>query len=175
VLTWVFNTFGTADLLFAFYQGGRISLPDTQGFVRRWLFHLDCLRASASHNPWLGVPNTATSQGCRAVTEQGTYRLTQNGLWLDKSAGGTVGRHLTLSRLSMCPVLMITHVVAFYLLLRRQLKTARAFAGNAHLKNPRVRAQKHVKLKQLRLFRSVQGDARRADRHRHFANCSVSC
>jgi len=29
------------------------------------------------------------------------------------------------------PVLMITPVLAFYLLLRRQLKTARAFAGNA--------------------------------------------
>jgi len=33
VLTWVFNTFGTADLLFAFYQGSRISLPDTQGLL----------------------------------------------------------------------------------------------------------------------------------------------
>jgi len=33
VLTWVFNLFGTADLLFAFYQGGRISLPDTQGLL----------------------------------------------------------------------------------------------------------------------------------------------
>jgi hypothetical protein len=32
-LTWVFNTFGTADLLFAFYQGGRISLPDNQGLL----------------------------------------------------------------------------------------------------------------------------------------------
>lgn len=31
VLTWVFNTFGTADLLFAFYLGSRISLPDTPG------------------------------------------------------------------------------------------------------------------------------------------------
>src|SRR6202008_4418124 len=31
VLTWVFNTFGTADLLFAFYLGNRISLPDTPG------------------------------------------------------------------------------------------------------------------------------------------------
>src|SRR5215471_15784416 len=28
VVTWIFNTFGTADLLFAFYQGGRISLPN---------------------------------------------------------------------------------------------------------------------------------------------------
>jgi len=76
-LTWVFNIFGTADLLFAFYLGSRISLPDTPGF-RRWLFHPGCLRASASHNPCLGVPHTATSQGCRAVTEQSTYRLTQN-------------------------------------------------------------------------------------------------
>jgi hypothetical protein len=32
-LTWVFNTFGTADLLFAFYLGSRISLPDTQGWL----------------------------------------------------------------------------------------------------------------------------------------------
>src|SRR5215469_10148378 len=27
--TWVFNTFGTVDLLFGFYQGNRISLPET--------------------------------------------------------------------------------------------------------------------------------------------------
>src|SRR6266700_2604992 len=33
VLTWVFNVFGTADLLFAFYRGSRISLPDTQGLL----------------------------------------------------------------------------------------------------------------------------------------------
>src|ERR1700747_1278007 len=33
VVTWVFNTFGTADLLFAFYQGSRISLPDSQGLL----------------------------------------------------------------------------------------------------------------------------------------------
>jgi len=30
-LAWVFNSFGTADLLFAFYLGSRISLPDAQG------------------------------------------------------------------------------------------------------------------------------------------------
>src|ERR1700742_1736499 len=30
VVTWVFNSFGMADLLFAFYQGSRIALPDTQ-------------------------------------------------------------------------------------------------------------------------------------------------
>jgi len=33
VLTWVFNVFGMADLLLAFYQGSRISLPDTQGLL----------------------------------------------------------------------------------------------------------------------------------------------
>lgn len=33
IVTWVFNIFGTADLLFAFYQGTRISLPDTQGLL----------------------------------------------------------------------------------------------------------------------------------------------
>lgn len=32
-LTWAFNTFGMTDLLFAFYLGGRISLPDTQGLL----------------------------------------------------------------------------------------------------------------------------------------------
>jgi hypothetical protein len=39
-VTWVFNTFGTADLLFAFYQGGRISLPDTQGLLGAGYFIL---------------------------------------------------------------------------------------------------------------------------------------
>ncbi len=33
VVTWVFNTFGTVDLLFAFYLGSRISLPDNQGLL----------------------------------------------------------------------------------------------------------------------------------------------
>ena len=39
-LTWVFNTFGTADLLFAFYEGGRISLPATQGLLGAGYFIL---------------------------------------------------------------------------------------------------------------------------------------
>ena len=39
-LTWVFNTFGTADLLFAFYLGSRISLPDTQGLLGAGYFIL---------------------------------------------------------------------------------------------------------------------------------------
>ena len=33
VLTWAFNIFGTADLLFAFYQGNRTSLADTPGLL----------------------------------------------------------------------------------------------------------------------------------------------
>ena len=40
MVTWVFNTFGTADLLFAFYQGSRISLPDTQGLLGAGYFIL---------------------------------------------------------------------------------------------------------------------------------------
>ena len=40
VVTWVFNTFGTADLLFAFYQGSRISLPDTPGLLGSGYFIL---------------------------------------------------------------------------------------------------------------------------------------
>ena len=40
VLTWVFNTFGMADLLFAFYLGSRISLPDTQGLLGSGYFIL---------------------------------------------------------------------------------------------------------------------------------------
>jgi hypothetical protein len=40
VLTWVFNTFGTADLLFAFYLGSRIALPDTPGWLGAGYFIL---------------------------------------------------------------------------------------------------------------------------------------
>jgi hypothetical protein len=40
VATWVFNTFGTADLIFAFYQGGRISLPDRPGLLGACYFIL---------------------------------------------------------------------------------------------------------------------------------------
>jgi len=32
-LVWIFNIFGTADLLSAFYQGSRLSLPDTPGLL----------------------------------------------------------------------------------------------------------------------------------------------
>ena len=32
-VNWVFNTFGTADLLLAFYLGSRISLPDHPGLL----------------------------------------------------------------------------------------------------------------------------------------------
>src|SRR6185312_5098777 len=40
VLTWAFNTFGTADLLFAFYLGSRIALPDNQGLLGAGYFIL---------------------------------------------------------------------------------------------------------------------------------------
>jgi hypothetical protein len=39
-VAWVFNTFGLADLIFAFYQGGRTSLPDTQGLLGAGYFVL---------------------------------------------------------------------------------------------------------------------------------------
>jgi hypothetical protein len=40
VTMWVFNTFGTADLLFGFYQGNRISLPTTPGLLGACYFIL---------------------------------------------------------------------------------------------------------------------------------------
>jgi len=40
MMTWVFNTFGMADLLFAFYLGARISLPDTPGLLGAGYFIL---------------------------------------------------------------------------------------------------------------------------------------
>jgi hypothetical protein len=40
VATWVFNVFGTADLLFGFYQGGGISIPDTPGLLGAGYFIL---------------------------------------------------------------------------------------------------------------------------------------
>ena len=40
VVTWVFNTFGMADLLFAFYLGSRISLPETPGLLGAGYFIL---------------------------------------------------------------------------------------------------------------------------------------
>ena len=40
VLTWAFNVFGTADLLFAFYQGSRISLPERPGLLGAAFFIL---------------------------------------------------------------------------------------------------------------------------------------
>jgi len=39
-LTWVFNTFGAADLLFAFYLGSRVSLPNTPGLLGAGYFIL---------------------------------------------------------------------------------------------------------------------------------------
>ncbi len=40
VLTWVFNTVGAADLLFAFYLGNRISLADAPGLLGAGYFIL---------------------------------------------------------------------------------------------------------------------------------------
>ncbi len=40
MLTWVFNTFGLADLLFASYLGAGISLPDTPGWLGAGYFIL---------------------------------------------------------------------------------------------------------------------------------------
>jgi hypothetical protein len=40
VLIWVFNAFGTADILFGFYLGARISLPDHQGLLGAGYFIL---------------------------------------------------------------------------------------------------------------------------------------
>jgi hypothetical protein len=54
---------------------------------------------------------------------------------------------------------MITHVVAFYLLLRPQPKAVRALAGDAAASlTPGMCVQKQLNLKQLRLCRSVQND-----------------
>src|ERR1700742_3328408 len=39
-LSWVFSIFGTADLLFAFYLGSRISLPDNPGLLGAGYFIL---------------------------------------------------------------------------------------------------------------------------------------
>ena len=39
-VTWVFNTFGTTDLLFAFYLGSRISLPNNPGLLGAGYFIL---------------------------------------------------------------------------------------------------------------------------------------
>ena len=40
VIIWVFSTFGTADLLFAFYEGSRISLPNQPGLLGAGYFVL---------------------------------------------------------------------------------------------------------------------------------------
>jgi hypothetical protein len=69
--------------------------------------------------------------GCRAVTEPSTYRLTQNGLWLSKKEpAGQLGAMYAIPILYV-PVLMTTHVVAFYLLLRPEPKAVRAFVRDA--------------------------------------------
>ena len=52
VLAWVFNVFGTADLLFGFYRGALIALPDTPGLLGAGYFILTAyvpLLASYTH------------------------------------------------------------------------------------------------------------------------------
>lgn len=39
-MTWIFNAFGTADLLFAFYEGSHTSLPNTPGLLGAGYFIL---------------------------------------------------------------------------------------------------------------------------------------
>ncbi len=41
LVTWLFNIFGAADLLFAFYLGSRISLPDNPGLLGAGYFILN--------------------------------------------------------------------------------------------------------------------------------------
>jgi len=54
------------------------------------------------------------------------------------------------------PVLMITLVVAFYLLLRPQPKAVRSLAGDAAASlSPRVCVQQQLKLEAPRLYGSV--------------------
>lgn len=72
-LVWIFNIFGTADLLNAFYQGSRISLANTPGIL-----------GAAYFIPVLAVP-----------------------------------------------LLLVTHVLVFRLLTRRQAATAWRLAGRA--------------------------------------------
>lgn len=40
MLTWTFNTFGIADLFFAFYLGARVALPDAPGLLGAGYFIL---------------------------------------------------------------------------------------------------------------------------------------
>ena len=72
-LTWVFNIFGTGDLLFAFYLGSRIALPDNPGLLGASYFILA----------------------------------------------------------AYVPLLLITHGLAFRILLRPQPKAVRVFASDA--------------------------------------------
>jgi hypothetical protein len=75
VVTWVFNTFGTADLLFAFYLGSRISLPNNPGLLGAGYFILAAYVPLPSHNPRLGVSNTVANKGCGAVGKETKCRL----------------------------------------------------------------------------------------------------
>src|SRR6202040_8593 len=80
------------------------------------------------------------------------YHATQVGL---PALAGQLGATYAIPIIYV-PVLMITHVVAFYLLLRPQPKAVRAFAGDAAAsENPRVCVQKQLNLEEPRLYGSV--------------------
>jgi hypothetical protein len=105
-LTWVFNIFGTADLLFAFYLGSRIALPDTSVLLGAGYFILAAYVPLLLITHGLAFPHTATSQGCRTVTEQSTYRLNRNGLWLGKKnrlCGSILESRVCFRKVGRCP------------------------------------------------------------------------
>jgi hypothetical protein len=85
-LTWVFNTIGIADLLFAFYQGNRVSLAAAPG----WLGATYFLVIGLVPLPWLSVPNIAAKQAGCAVIAPTTYGLISclpRTQWLDRRDG----------------------------------------------------------------------------------------
>ena len=47
-LVWLFNLWGTGDLLYAFYQGNRVEVEP--GTTWCHLLHRDCPRAAALHH-----------------------------------------------------------------------------------------------------------------------------
>jgi len=75
VMSWVFSIFGTADLLFAFYEGSRISLPNQPGLLGAGYFVL------SAYVPLLLIPHglafcdSSPKGGFRPVPRQTEYRL----------------------------------------------------------------------------------------------------
>jgi hypothetical protein len=69
VATWVFNMFGTADLLFGFLPGSRHITPRQTRLVRGRLLYPICVRAASFHNAQPGVSNTAANESCSPVPQ----------------------------------------------------------------------------------------------------------